>query len=84
MPESLLIRLQASVGNSIKKEIRVQVFRCEFCEMFKNTFFTEHLQKTVSVFKYSLNNFRLLECCKRYLDMAKLNFHDMTRHFSET
>ena len=24
------------------------VFPCEFCEMFKNTFFTEHLQTTAS------------------------------------
>ena len=23
---------------------------CEFCEIFKNTFFTEHLQTTASVF----------------------------------
>ena len=26
-----------------------QVFYCEFCETFKNTFFTEHLWATVSV-----------------------------------
>ena len=27
----------------IKKEALAQVFSCEFCELFKNTFFTEHL-----------------------------------------
>ena len=29
--------------NFIKKETLAQVFSCEFCEIFKNTFFIEHL-----------------------------------------
>ena len=29
--------------NFIKKEALVQMFSCEFCEISKNTFFTEHL-----------------------------------------
>ena len=29
--------------NFIKKEILAQVFSCEFCEIFKSTFFTEHI-----------------------------------------
>ena len=32
----------------IKKEPLVQVFSCEFCEISKNTFFTEHLWTTAS------------------------------------
>ena len=28
----------------LKKEILAQVFPCEFCEISKNTFFTEHLR----------------------------------------
>ena len=36
MPES-----QASACNFIKKETMAQVFSCEFCEVVKNTFFTE-------------------------------------------
>ena len=32
--------------NFIKKW---QVFSCEVCEIFKNTFFTEHLRATASV-----------------------------------
>ena len=32
----------------IKKETLTQVFSCEFCKIFKNTFFTEHLQMTAS------------------------------------
>ena len=31
-----------------KKEILVQVFSCAFCEIFKNSFFTEHIWTTPS------------------------------------
>ena len=34
--------------NFIKKETLAQVFPCEFCEISKTTFFTEHLQTTAS------------------------------------
>ena len=34
--------------NFIKKEIATQVFSCEFCEILKNTFSTEHLPATAS------------------------------------
>ena len=33
----------------LKKETLGQVFSCEFCEISKNIFFTEHLQATASV-----------------------------------
>ena len=29
--------------NFIKKETRAQVFSCEFCEIFRNTYFVERL-----------------------------------------
>ena len=32
--------------NFIKKDTLAQVFSCEFCEISKNTFFTEHLWAT--------------------------------------
>ena len=32
----------------LKKRLRLQVFSCEFCNIFKNTFFTEHLRATTS------------------------------------
>ena len=35
---SFLIKLQASACNFIKKEALTQVFSCEFCENFRNTF----------------------------------------------
>ena len=46
---SLLKSCRRQDCNFIKKEHLAQVFCCEFCEMFKNIFFTEHLRTTASV-----------------------------------
>ena len=55
---SFLIKLQAPFAtllkkrpwhSFIKKETLAQVFSCEFWEIFKGTFFTEHLRRTASV-----------------------------------
>ena len=46
---SFLITLQASGCNFISKKTVAQLFSCEFCEIFKNTFFTEHFWTTASV-----------------------------------
>ena len=40
---SILLKLQASACNFIKKETLAPGFSCEFCEISKNAFFTEHL-----------------------------------------
>ena len=40
--------------NFVKKQTLAEVFSCEFCEISKNTFFTEHLCATAS--KYMINN----------------------------
>ena len=40
----VLIKLQAWVCNLFKKETLALVFSCEFCEISKNNFFTEHLR----------------------------------------
>ena len=45
---SSLIKLQAEACNFSKRETLSQVFSCEFSEIFKNTFFTEHLWPTDS------------------------------------
>ena len=42
---SFLIKLAC---NFIKKETLAQVFSCEFCEISKNTIFTEHLWTNAS------------------------------------
>ena len=39
--------------NFIKKETVAQVFSCEFCEISKNTFSTEHLRTTASGIYFS-------------------------------
>ena len=54
---SLLIKLQAC--NFVKKETLAQVFTCEFCEIFKSTFFTEHLWTTASEGPYHNIRMRL-------------------------
>ena len=46
---SFLIKLQAEACNFIKKETLAQMFSCDFCEISKNTFFTEHLWATASL-----------------------------------
>ena len=45
---SFLIKLQTHACNFIKKETLAQVFSCEFCKIFKKTFFTENFLKTAS------------------------------------
>ena len=44
----LFLRKTSEAYNFIKKETLAQVFSCEFCEIFKNTFFTEDLWMTAS------------------------------------
>ena len=46
---SFLVKLQASTCNFIEKGTLAQAFSDELCEILKNTFFTEHFRKTVSV-----------------------------------
>ena len=48
----LLTKLQAGV---LHNETLAQVFPCEFCEISKNTFFTEHLLATASGDDFSRN-----------------------------
>ena len=34
------------------KEISIQVFSCEICKIFKNTYFEEYMWMTVSILKF--------------------------------
>ena len=45
---SFLIILQGAACNFIKKETLAQVFSCEYYEISKSTFFTEHRRTTAS------------------------------------
>ena len=42
------IQCQAQACKFVKKEALAQVSSCDFCEVFKNTFFTEHLWTTAT------------------------------------
>ena len=42
------LKFLSKTCNFIKKEIPKQVFSCEYCEIFKNTYFEEHLRTVVS------------------------------------
>ena len=46
--EKTCVRASLFFNKVIKKEALAQVFSCEFCEIFKSTFFTEHLWTTAS------------------------------------
>ena len=41
---TILQRIILEACNFIEKEASAQVFSCEFCEISKNTFFTENVQ----------------------------------------
>ena len=49
-PRALYNKVAGLFFNFIKKETLARVFSCEFCEIFKNTFLTEHLLATASEF----------------------------------
>ena len=51
---TFLIKLQVSACNFIKKDTLTQLFSCEFFEISKSTFFTEHQWGTVFVCDLSL------------------------------
>ena len=50
VPVSPFQSYRPEVCKCIKKDNLAQVFSCEFCEIFKNTFFTEYLRTTASDF----------------------------------
>ena len=63
---SFLVKLQAYF---IKKESLAQVFSCAFCEISKNTFFTEHLRTAASPFNYIRLNVSYQE---HFIDLTNL------------
>ena len=50
-----LLKLQGSALQLHLKKTLAQMFSCEFCEIFKNTFFTEHLLEIASEYGYVLS-----------------------------
>ena len=39
----------------LRKKTLAQVFSCEFCEIYKDTFFTEHLRTTTSATSWKID-----------------------------
>ena len=63
--QSLFFNKVAGLCNFIKNKTLVQVFSCEFLEIFNNTLFTEHLRTTASVASiYSATGVSLLRTLK--------------------
>ena len=74
--QSLCFNKFVEAYNFIKKETLAQVFSCEFCEISKNTFFTEHLWTTASIYSpESLVN--LLSLFKHYTHRMKKIFPEV-------
>ena len=49
MYESLFVKIAGlQVYNFMKKRLRHRCFLCEYCELFKNTYFGKHLETTAS------------------------------------
>ena len=77
---SFLIKLQVQVCNFIKKETLVLVFSCEFCEISKNNFLTEHLWTTalwITLPSFSGVNLPTVQCDSfffNWLEAAKAIF----------
>ena len=62
----------SGLQQNIKKETLAHVFSCEFCEISKNTFFTEHLRVTRSLLK-ALIETALLVFAKKINPYSKRN-----------
>ena len=76
--------------NKIKKENLIQVFSCEFCDISKNIFFTEHLRVIASEYMASfcyVPNSEVINCCcipvNVFCEIFRKNFM-WKRHLSIT
>ena len=65
--------LRPEACNFTKKETLAQVFSCEFCEISKNAFFTEHLWATASI--NGNRGILFWPSCFRMLPLHYLNFN---------
>ena len=55
-----------------KKEIQAQLFSCECCELFKNSFFIEHLWCLLLIFDRVLNTSPLVKYALNILPMVTM------------
>ena len=77
-----LIMLQALACNSIKKETLAKIFSCEFCEIFKNTFF--YRTPSVALLKHVLPTYSVPLKQNGKADKIKRNFFPRIHIFSRS
>ena len=71
----MFYKKRSEASNIIKKETLAQVFSCTFCEVFKNTYFEEHLRMAASEYLSPYHTVHFADsktCClgnKRYPSM---------------
>ena len=71
---SFLIKLQAKTCNFIRKETQTQMFSCEFCKNFKNTFFHRtHYDVVLLFLLLTLNIFYTFFSRVSVVDFEQLN-----------
>ena len=71
---SFLIKLQAKTCNFIRKETQAQMFSCEFCKNFKNTFFHRtHYDVVLLFLLLTLNIFCTFFSRVSVVDFEQLN-----------
>ena len=64
---------EAEACNFIKKETLAQVFSCDFCEISKNTFFTDHLRRLL--LKMIKNLWKFSQLIDKLLKLISLSCH---------
>ena len=55
---------------AIKKDTLTQVFSCEFCETFMDTFFTDNLRTTASAYFYNVIMFFKIGVLKNFTNFT--------------
>ena len=69
------------VADLIKNETLGQVFPCEFCEIFQNTIFTEHLRTAASESFLALKiKILFLKCCLGRTNLERQSEYCSTRN----
>ena len=58
--------------NFIKKETLAQVLSCEFCEIFKNTFYTEHLWTTASIIMWIFTDICIVIVSTKFVAQGRI------------
>ena len=72
--------LEITGGNPNENETLVEVFSCEFSEIFKNSFFSEHLRLTASDIKKQVVVIYNLSLSLQFVKINFTLFCEFSRH----